>query len=86
MVQAIDPAMIEVSKTFKSKVLFCVIDTGLDITNFEFSGKNCRMVWCWCHGHEILNASCMVLWQVLQAARQQELGCHKASIPAQCQF
>jgi hypothetical protein len=40
MVQAVDPAMIEVSKTFKSKVLFCVIDTGLDITNFEFSGEN----------------------------------------------
>jgi hypothetical protein len=38
MVQAIDPAMIEVSKAFKSKVLFCVIDTGLDSTNFEFSG------------------------------------------------
>jgi hypothetical protein len=30
--------MIEVSKAFKSKVLFCVIDTGLDSTNFEFSG------------------------------------------------
>ncbi|KAF6262151.1 peptidase S8/S53 domain-containing protein [Scenedesmus sp. NREL 46B-D3] len=37
MVQAVDPAMIQVSKSFKSKVLFCVIDTGLDNTNFEFS-------------------------------------------------
>lgn len=37
MVQAIEPAMIEVSKAFKSKVLYCVIDTGLDITNPEFS-------------------------------------------------
>jgi hypothetical protein len=42
MVQAIDPAMIGVSKAFKSKVLYCVIDTGLDITNFEFSGEPCN--------------------------------------------
>lgn len=41
MVQAIEPAMIEVSKAFKSKVLYCVIDTGLDITNPEFSGEPC---------------------------------------------
>ncbi|WIA20356.1 hypothetical protein OEZ85_006187 [Tetradesmus obliquus] len=37
LVQADDPAMVEVAKKFRSKVLFCVIDTGLDRTNKEFN-------------------------------------------------
>lgn len=40
MVQADDPAMIQISQKFKHKVLFCVIDTGLDRTNKEFSNKS----------------------------------------------
>jgi hypothetical protein len=37
MVQADTPEMIEVSKSFASKVVYCVIDTGLDKRNVEFS-------------------------------------------------
>lgn len=40
MVQADDPGMIEISKKFNSKVLFCVIDTGLDRTNTEFNNAS----------------------------------------------
>jgi len=36
MVQADHPEMIEVSKEFAHKVIFCVIDTGLDRKNGEF--------------------------------------------------
>lgn len=38
MVQADHPEMIEVSKEFAEKVIFCVIDTGLDRKNIEFNG------------------------------------------------
>lgn len=37
MVQADHPEMVEVSKEFAHKVIFCVIDTGLDRKNGEFS-------------------------------------------------
>lgn len=40
LVQADDPAMVEVAKNFRSKVLFCVIDTGLDRTNKEFNNAS----------------------------------------------
>lgn len=41
MVQATDPTMIQVSQDFKSKVMFCIIDTGADRTHWEFSkGKH----------------------------------------------
>ncbi|KAF6253799.1 peptidase S8/S53 domain-containing protein [Scenedesmus sp. NREL 46B-D3] len=37
LVQADDPAMVHLSRKYRSKVLFCVIDTGLDRTNQEFN-------------------------------------------------
>jgi hypothetical protein len=37
MVQADHPEMVMVSKEFAHKVIFCVIDTGLDRKNGEFS-------------------------------------------------
>ena len=40
LVQADDPAMVEVAKKFRSKVLFCVIDTGLDRSNKEFNNAS----------------------------------------------
>ncbi|KAF6262152.1 peptidase S8/S53 domain-containing protein [Scenedesmus sp. NREL 46B-D3] len=36
MVEAVQPEMIEISKRFRSKVLYCVIDSGLDTSNAEF--------------------------------------------------
>jgi hypothetical protein len=40
LVQADDPAMVVVARKFRSKVLFCVIDTGLDRTNKEFNNAS----------------------------------------------
>lgn len=37
MVQGTDDTMIQLSKDFKSKVMFCIIDTGIDRTHWEFS-------------------------------------------------
>lgn len=62
MVQADHPEMIEVSKEFAHKVIFCVIDTGLDRRNTEFSTSRelfdlcCSVTVCCCGG---------VLWRDL---------------------
>lgn len=40
MVQAVDPGMIDVSKQFRNKIMYCVIDTGVDVSNYEFSGES----------------------------------------------
>jgi hypothetical protein len=37
MVQADAPEMVEISRRFASKAIFCVIDTGLDRRNMEFA-------------------------------------------------
>jgi hypothetical protein len=47
LVQADDPAMVELSRKYRSKVLFCVIDTGLDHTNMEFNNAS---EWLLCLG------------------------------------
>jgi hypothetical protein len=45
MVQADHPEMVMVSKEFAHKVIFCVIDTGLDRKNGEFStSRKCYAV------------------------------------------
>lgn len=45
-VQADDPAMIEVSKSqaFRDNVMYCVIDSGLDVGNMEFPPGALRCV------------------------------------------
>jgi hypothetical protein len=45
LVQADDPAMVELSRKYRSKVLFCVIDTGLDHTNKEFNNASEWLLW-----------------------------------------
>jgi hypothetical protein len=45
LVQADDPAMVELSRKYRSKVLFCVIDTGLDHTNKEFNNASEWLPW-----------------------------------------
>jgi hypothetical protein len=40
LVQADHPDMVELSRKHRSKVLFCVIDTGLDRTNKEFNNAS----------------------------------------------